>query len=94
MTEKFKDIPVKEDTQIIFSIEARIGQNKEIYQKWFWEGIHAESIIFYNEDIAELSEEQIKNEVDSCMAIVKEGSQTTYKKGEKYTFVNFNFSTT
>ena len=93
MTEKFKDLPVEEDTQIISSIEARIKQYDVVYQKWYWSGIHAESIIFYNEDVANLTEEQIKKEVASCTAIVKEDSDMTYKKGEKYTFVNFNFET-
>lgn len=93
MSEKFKDLPLEEDTQIISSIEARIDQYDVVYQKWYWDGIQAESIIFYNEDVAELSEEQIKKEVALCTAIVKEGSEMTYKKGEKYTFVNFNFTT-
>ena len=93
MTEKFKDLPVEEDTKIISSLEAKIDTYDVVYQKWYWGGIHAESIIFFNEDVAKLNEEQIKKEVALCTAIVKEGSQMTYKKGAKYTFVNFNFCT-
>lgn len=91
MTEKFKDIPVEDDTQIIVSTEAKIAQYDVVYQKWHWDGIHAESIIFFNDDVAELTEEQIKNEVALCTALVNENSQMTFKKDEKYTFVNFNF---
>jgi|26BtaG_2_1085354.scaffolds.fasta_scaffold03372_5 hypothetical protein len=91
MTEKFKDLPVEEGTQIITSVKANIEQYDVVYQKWHWDGIMAESVIFFNDDIAELTEEQIKNEVALCTALVKENSQMTYKKGEKYTFVNFNF---
>lgn len=93
MNDKFKDIPVEKDTRIISSVQAKIEAYDVVYQKWYWGGINAESIIFYNEDVAELSEEQIKKEVALCTAIVKEGSEMTYKKGEKYTFVNFNFIT-
>ncbi len=93
MTEKFKEIPVEEDTQIIFNTEAKIAEYDVVYQKWTWGGIHAESIIFCNEDVASLNEGQVKNEVLKCTALIKEGSQMTYKKGEKYTFVNFNFVT-
>lgn len=91
MKEKFKDLPVEKDTQIISSIEANIEDYEVVYQKWCWDGINAESIIFYNEDVAELSEEQIKHEVALCTALVKIDTQMTYKKGDKYTFVNFNF---
>ncbi|MAM29323.1 MAG: hypothetical protein CMC13_09895 [Flavobacteriaceae bacterium] len=91
MKDKFKDLPLEEGTQIISSMEANIEDYEVVHQKWYWDGIHAESIIFFNEDVATLSEEQIKKEVTLCTAIVKEGSQMTFKKGDKYTFVNFNF---
>lgn len=93
MTEKFKDIPVDSDTKILANVEAKIAEYDVVYQKWYWGGIQAESVIFYNDDIAELDEDQVKKEVSLCTALVKEGSQLTYKKGEKYTFVNFNFIT-
>ncbi|MBA6154209.1 hypothetical protein [Gelidibacter maritimus] len=92
MTKKFKDIPVEEDTQIITSVEAKIEDYDVIYQKWHWDGITAESVIFFNDDVANLTEEQIKHEVALCTALVKEDSQLTFKKGDKYTFVNFNFT--
>ena len=93
MTEKFKDIPVEEDTQIIASVKANIAEYDVVYQKWHWDGITAESVIFFNDDVAGLTEEQIKHEVALCTALVKEDSQMTFKKGDKYTFVNFNFIT-
>lgn len=93
MKDKFKDLPVEEDTQIIISAEAQIGTYDVIYQKWYWDGINAESVIFFNEDIKELTAEQIKHEVALCKELVKENSQMTYRKGERYTFVNFNFTT-
>ncbi len=93
MTDKFKDIPVEEDTRIITSVEAKIEDYDVVYQKWHWDGITAESVIFFNDDVADLTEEQIKHEVALCTALVKEDSQLTFKKGDKYTFVNFNFIT-
>ncbi|MEO5787752.1 MAG: hypothetical protein ACOH2D_00405 [Gelidibacter sp.] len=91
MTEKFKDIPVEEDTQIIASVKANIAEYDVVYQKWHWDGIYAESVIFFNDDVAGLTEEQIKKEVALCTDMVKENSQMTFNKGDKYTFVNFNF---
>jgi len=94
MTEKFKNLPIDKDTLIIFSIETKLEPYDAVYQKWHWDGIDGESIIFFNEDIADLSEAQIKNEVAENTALLKENSQITYKKGDTYTFVNFNFGTT
>ena len=91
MTEKFKNVPVEDDTQIIASMEAKIEDYDVLYQKWSWDGIQAESVIFCNDDVAELTEAQIKEQVALCTALVKQESQLTYNKGEKYTFVNFNF---
>ena len=93
MTDKFKDIPVEEDTQIIVSVPAKIEAYDVMYQKWHWDGIYAESVIFFNDDVAVLTEEQIKSEVAQCTALVKPDSQLTFKRLEKYTFVNFNFVT-
>lgn len=94
MNEKFKNLPVEEDTQIIASFETKIEDYDVVYQKWYWDGIYAESIIFCNDDVAELTEAQIKNEVAENTALLKGNSQMTFKRGEKYTFVNFNFITT
>lgn len=94
MNEKFKNLPVEEDTQIIASFETKIEDYDVVYQKWYWDGIYAESIIFCNDDVAELTEAQIKNEVAENTALLKDNSQMTFKRGEKYTFVNFNFITT
>lgn len=94
MNEKFKNLPVEEDTQIIASLEVKIDTYDVVYQKWNWDGIHAESIIFFNDDVTDLTEAQIINEVELCPGLIKEGSQITFKKVDSYTFVNFNFVTT
>lgn len=91
MNEKFKNLPVEADTQILASFETKIESYDVVYQKWYWGGIHAESIIFFNDDVADLNEEEIKRQVAQNTALLKANSQMTYKKGEHYTFVNFNF---
>lgn len=93
MTDKFKDIPVDEDTQITSSVQVKIDKYDVVYQKWHWEGIRAQSIVFFNEDVSDMSEEQIIHEVELCPGLINEKSKITFKRGEKYTFVNFNFET-
>lgn len=93
MANKFDKVPVEEDTKIIFQQEAKFGKYDVLYQKWFWDGITAESVIFANEDIAGLDEEIITKEVKSS-PLVNKDSQLTFKRSDSgFTFVNFNFET-
>ena len=83
ISEKFKNIPVDDDTRIISREQIKVGDCDVIHEKWFWDGVYAESYVFFNEDIKDLSKEEV-------LALAnKEG--TTYKKLDRYTFVNFNF---
>ncbi|WP_025209089.1 hypothetical protein [Hippea sp. KM1] len=91
MKSKFKDVPIDEDTTILFQQEARLGNYDVLYQKWLWDGIVAESIIFAKEDVKDLEDEEIEKLVKSS-PIVKEGSKITLKHSDSgYVFVNFNF---
>ena len=83
ISEKFKNIPVDEDTRIISREQIKIEDYDAIHEKWFWDGINADSYVFFNEDIKGLNEEEVLRLAN------KEGA--TYKKSDRYTFVNFNF---
>ena len=91
MSDKFKNVPVDADTNILFSTEANLGEYDVLYQKWSWDGIIAESVIFVSEDVAELSDAEIEAEVRT-LPLVEEESQMTIKRAESgFTFANFNF---
>jgi len=91
MHDKFSAVPVDLDTRVIKNEVIRLGDLDALYQKWNWDGINAESIIFLTADIEKYTDEAIE-------AVVKKsdyytlGSQLTLKRGDDgYTFVNFNF---
>jgi hypothetical protein len=91
MTKKFDQVPVEEDTKIIFQQETKFGQYDVLYQKWFWDGITAESLIFANEDIAGIDKNEIVEQVRSS-PLLKDDKEITFKKSDSgFTFVNFNF---
>ncbi|MDP2904184.1 MAG: hypothetical protein Q8N96_13940 [Methylovulum sp.] len=90
MNSKFTNIPVEADTKIINQLEALLGSYSVLYQKWVWDGVAAESLIFANEDIPDLTDEELKKEVKNS-PICWEKSQITIKKTDGFTFVNFNF---
>ena len=93
MNKKFANVPVEADTRILFRKEAKLGKYDVLYEKWNWEGIKAESIIFANDDVSELPDDEIEKEVRKS-PLVKEGSQITLKRSEEFTLVNFNFEIT
>ncbi len=92
MSEKFNNIPVEVDTKILMSSPMRWGELDIVYQKWNWEGITAESIIFLTKDVSSLDDVALEADVRDG-PLVKIDSQITIKRADKYTFVNFNFTT-
>ncbi len=94
MTKKFKNVPVDEDTKIIFRQEARLGEYEVLYEMWTWEGISAESIIFASDDISDLTDEALELEVRNSPLVKSDSAITIKRLPAGYTFVNFNFETT
>lgn len=92
MSGKFAAVPVDKDTKIIFQAEASLGAYSVLYQKWHWDGITAESIIFDSNDVVNLTDIEIENEVRTS-PLLKEDSKVTVSRSESgFVFVNFNFS--
>ena len=94
MSKKFDGVPVEEDTRIRYRKEVRLGKFDVLYEKWCWEGILAESLIFANDDVSRMTDEEIEDEVRKS-PLVKNGSQMKIKRSDLgFTFVNFNFEAT
>ncbi len=92
MNDRFKDIPRDEGIKTLFSSPMKWGALDIVYEKWNWDGIAAESIIFLNEDVKGLDDEALEADVRNG-PLVQKDSQVTVKRLKKYTFVNFNFKT-
>ena len=91
MSNKFEQVPVEDDTRIIFQQEATLGEYDVLHQKWYWDGIIAESIIFANEDIVGITDDEVETEV-RMSSLLKADSKITLKRSKSgFTFVNFNF---
>jgi len=90
--EKFSNVPVEKDTAILASLECKLGEREVLYQKWFWDGITAESLIFVNDDVVSLSDTELQTEVRASPLVDSE-SMTITRSDSGYTYVNFNFVT-
>ena len=90
MNNKFDSVPVEEDTRILRNKETYLGGYDVLHQKWKWEAITAESIIFLDEDVADLEDEDLELMVKGSPFF--KGGQITLKRSELgFTFVNINF---
>jgi hypothetical protein len=59
MSKKFNNIPIEEDTKILFQKQGKLGGYDIRYEIWSWDRIEAESFIFSNEDVAGLTDQEI-----------------------------------
>lgn len=88
---KFNAVPIEADTRIIFQEQTTLGEYDVLHQKWFWDGITAESIIFANEDIVAIENHDIEMQVRSFRNLAEDTSMTLKRSESGFTFVNFNF---
>lgn len=87
---KFDNVSAEPDTTVLYQQEAVLGGYEVLYQKWHWDGITAESIIFSTDDACNLTDDQLELEVKTS-PLIKPESKMTITRNPDYTFVNFNF---
>ncbi len=86
----FDDVPAVDDTLIQSRKTIRLEHIDARFEKWLWEGIYGESLIFSSEDVADLSDSALRAFVGNS-SLAKHTKSMTLKRQEKYTYVNFNF---
>jgi len=85
LSEKFQAIEVDPDTRIITREEKKLAGLDTVHENWVWGSIMGESYIFANEDVAQLSDEELLE------TLGLNPEESTVKRGKRYTFVNFGF---
>jgi len=91
MSDKFKEVPVEKDTKIMFRKETKLGKYDVLYESWIWDSVMAESFIFDDKDIENLSDDELILMITSS-GILGAGSRVLINRSDSgYTFVNFNF---
>lgn len=89
--EKFDDVPVEEDTIIKHSEVISIGGFDSLYQRWVWEGITAESLIFMETDVEDISDQGLVDIVNDAGMLKGDKATTIVRNSNGYTFLNMNF---
>jgi hypothetical protein len=93
MQSKFKQVPVDEDTRILYQHEAKLADYDILHQMWSWDGVTAESIIFDSKDVSGLSDNELEGEVRKSPILKNDSSITLTRTASGFTFANFNFET-
>ncbi len=88
---KFDNVPTEADTVITLSFESKFGEYDILYQQWIWDGIQANSLIFDNDDIADIELQSLIEEVRNSPLVNDFREKITSSVNKQYTFINFNF---
>ena len=64
---------------------------KALHQKWIWEGIIGESLIFLDNDVNEKSDEDLIAVAHESGLMQEDNKATIARNSSGYTFVNMNF---
>ena len=93
MNEKFKNVPTDDETTILFESTMKFGDLDILYQKWHWDNIYAQSIVFVEEDIKTMTDDELKEYVKESDIIKDKNKITMSRDKDGFTFINFNFQT-
>lgn len=90
MSNLFENVPKDENVKILFEVTAKFGEYQAMFQKWYQDGIYGQSLIFDSQEISNISDNDLICEV-SASDIVSDKRNITISRGQRFTFVNFNF---
>lgn len=89
--EKFADVPIEPDTRILSRSLGAIDDLDALHQRWNWEGVVGESLIFVSEEVEGLGDEELR-QLARGSSLAEDGTDFTIKRSQAgFTFVNFNF---
>lgn len=95
---RFKEITMDEGGRLYSETMAKAGELDVLVQVWSLDGIAGQSVIFANEDVEGLSDEEIKSLVKEEFSLNEKMrkeltiSNPSIRKKTGFTFVNFNFA--
>jgi len=88
----FINVPTEGDTTIISPCNIKIDNLDALYQRWFWDGLKAESLIFIASDVGALNDSALESLAKQSKLPANDCSFTFKRNSNNLTFVNFNFT--
>lgn len=91
MTASFDNLPVDPETEVHKSKRVQVEGYTALHQRWGWQGISGESLIFARDDVAGLSNARLKQMVEVSAFVKGQGPVMLQHTSAGYIFVNFNY---
>lgn len=96
MRKCFEGLPEDPDTEIIMRETVQAGEGQEIpvlHEKWGWRGVRGESLIFRDDDAADLADGELVVLAGRLCSIGNRENVMIRRGCDGFAFVNFNFDT-
>jgi hypothetical protein len=90
---KFDAVPRDDETRIIASEKLWLDKIQCLYEKWYWDGVAGESLVFADEDVADWTDEHLEFFISRANLLEALSQVTVSRNKSGFTFVNFNFKT-
>jgi hypothetical protein len=87
---KSKNIPTEQFKKVLLKEQIELCGYVVRYEIWAWEGCLAECLIFDNDEIGGLNDQEIETLVKT-LDMIKYGIDMSFHRMEDFTFVIFNF---
>lgn len=88
ISDKFKNIPIDDDTIVLYSQEAKFGELDVLYEIWIFDRVvKAQSLIFQKDDISHLKNEDL-------IKMINESAKhfdVKINEDETYLFTSFGY---
>jgi len=88
----FINLPVDDDTTILSQCALKIDNLDALHQKWFWDGVKAESLIFIASAVDALNDTALESLAKQSKLPTNDSSFTFKRNSNGFTFINFNFT--
>ena len=88
---KFASVPVDADTRITAQQLVQVNGWDALHQRWVWEGVSAQSLVFVASDIADASDETLLQMAADADLHKADEDHTVTRSDSGFVFLNFGF---
>ncbi len=88
LMDKFKDVPVEKETKVISRKIIKLDTLEAQHEKWRWDGITAQSIVFAEADIKDQTEEQLIILIKANIELAENADITISRDRNGFAFFN------
>ncbi|HMN57527.1 MAG: hypothetical protein J0I00_17700 [Burkholderiales bacterium] len=90
---KFANVPLDDDTRVLSQSEVSINGLDALHQRWVWDGIIGQSLVFLAGDVSATTDQEIVDMARVAGLVAMESATTVSRGDSGFVFLNFGFET-